>query len=180
MVYECDQCSAALPAGAHACPRCGEAFEEAVPPDAVLPKAGFHAAASSAAPDAGGIGDAGSIGDADLRSKLAQAEADIATLRSQAIVLKSEVMTLRGHVATLTGEVTAVEEHSAALKTYSATLQSQVVTLTNRLTVLEMAGREDKRRFIDHVNHVKEALGYIQLNQINLSQINGPTGAPGQ
>ena len=44
MVYECDDCSAALPAGALACPRCGETFEEPVPADAVLPKRGFSAA----------------------------------------------------------------------------------------------------------------------------------------
>ena len=163
MVYECDQCSAALPAGACLCPRCGEQFEEAVPPDAVLPKSGFHAASCA------------EQGESPLRAKLTQAEADIAALRSQAIVLKSELMALRSHVSELTGEITAFEEHSAVLKTHSAVLQSQVVTLTNRLTVLEMAGREDKRRFIDHVNHVKEALGCIQLNQIN-----GPTGAPGQ
>ena len=48
------------------------------------------------------------------------------------------------------------------------------MTLTNRLTVLEMAGREDKRRFLDHVNHVKEALGYIEIHQIN-----GQTGRTG-
>ncbi len=44
MVYECDDCSAALPAGARACPRCGETFEEPVPADAVMPKRGFSAA----------------------------------------------------------------------------------------------------------------------------------------
>ena len=164
MVYECDECSAALPAGIFACPRCGASFEEAVPADALLPKSGFHAAASRAEDP-----------DLHLQPVLVQAEADIAALRSQAIVLKSEVMTLRSHVSTLTEEASVFEERSAALQAHSASLQSQVVMLTNRLTVLEMAGREDKRRFIDHVAHVKEALGCLQL-----SQINAPTSPAGQ
>lgn len=168
MVYECDQCSAMLPAGVHACPQCGEKFDEAVPADAAPPKAGFSAAPSLSA--------ASALTEEELNweltSKLEQAEADISTLRGQSLVLKSEVMTLRGYLATLTSEITTLEEYSANLQTSSASLQSQVMTLTNRLTVLEMAGREDKRRFIDHVNHVKEALGYIQIN--------GPTSAPGQ
>lgn len=161
MVYECDQCSTALPGGVCACPECGEKFDEAVPADAALPKAGFSPALALTEEL-----------NKELVSKLEQAEADIAALRGQSLALKSEVMTLRGYLATLTAEITAVEEYSANLQTSSATLQSQVMTLTNRLTVLEMAGREDKRRFIDHVNHVKEALGYIQIN--------GPTNAAGQ
>ncbi len=162
MVYECDQCSAALPAGVFACFQCGEKFEEAVPADALLPKTGFSAVSALAEEEL----------NKELTSKLEQAEADITTLRGQSLALKSEVMTLRGYISTLTSEITALEEYSAALQTNSDTLQSQVTTLTNRLTVLEMAGREDKRRFIDHVNHVKEALGYIQIN--------GPTGVTGQ
>lgn len=43
MVYECDECCAALPADAVACPRCGEAFDEPVPSDATLPRRGFSA-----------------------------------------------------------------------------------------------------------------------------------------
>ena len=162
MVYECDQCSAALPGGVFACPQCGEEFDEAVPTDALLPKAGFSAASAGLEDEL----------NKELTRKLEQAELDITTLRGQSLVLKSEVMTLRGYISTLTSEITALEEYSAALQSNSATLQSQVTTLTNRLTVLEMAGREDKRRFIDHVNHVKEALGYIQTN--------GPTSATGQ
>ena len=161
MVYECDQCNAALAGGVLACPQCGEKFDEAVPADALLPKSGF------------------SIGSAlvedlnkELTGKLEQAESDISTLRGQSLALKSEVMTLRGLLSTLTSEITALESYSASLQSNSAVLQSQVTTLTNRLTVLEMAGREDKRRFIDHVNHVKEALGYIQIS--------GPTNAAGQ
>ncbi len=164
MVYECDQCSAALPAGVFACPRCGEGFDEAVPADALLPKSGFSAAHSLTEEELNSK--------AELNSKLEQTEANITTLSGQSLALKSEVMTLRGYISTLTSEITALEEYSAALQSNSAILQSQVTTLTNRLTVLEMAGREDKRRFIDHVNHVKEALGYIQLN--------GPSGAAGQ
>lgn len=38
MIYECDQCSKALPPGATACPNCGEAFEYAVPADAEVPR----------------------------------------------------------------------------------------------------------------------------------------------
>ncbi len=162
MVYECDQCSAALPGGVFACPQCGEKFDEAVPADAVLPKTGFRAASVLVEEEP----------NQELTSKLEQAEADITALRGQSLVLKSELMTLRGYISTLTSEVTALEEYSAGLQTSAVTLQSQVMTLTNRLTVLEMAGREDKRRFVDHVNHVKEALGYIQIN--------GPTGAAGQ
>ncbi len=43
MVYECDECCAALPADVTACPRCGEAFDEPVPLDATLPRRGFRA-----------------------------------------------------------------------------------------------------------------------------------------
>ena len=165
MVYECDQCSAALPGGVLACPQCGEKFDEAVPTDALVPKSGFSAASVPAEELREELNQ-------ELTSKLEQAETDITVLRGQSLALKSEVMTLRGYISTLTSEITALEEYSAALQSNSATLQSQVTTLTNRLTVLEMAGREDKRRFIDHVNHMKEALGYIQIN--------GPTGAAGQ
>lgn len=49
MVYECDQCSKALPPGVSACPSCGEKFDDAVPSDAEVPKRGFSAAASSPA-----------------------------------------------------------------------------------------------------------------------------------
>ncbi len=43
MIYECDKCTAPLPPGALACPKCGDAFEDAVPADAELPKLGFTA-----------------------------------------------------------------------------------------------------------------------------------------
>jgi hypothetical protein len=43
MVYECDECCAALPADVTACPRCNESFDEPVPPDATLPPRGFTA-----------------------------------------------------------------------------------------------------------------------------------------
>lgn len=67
MIYECDECCAALPADVTACPRCGEAFDEPVPPDATLPRRGFSAAGSpptiilgnpltAAAPSPGGGG----------------------------------------------------------------------------------------------------------------------------
>ena len=45
MVYECDQCSKALPPSVQVCPNCGEKFEDAVPPDAEVPKRGFSPAA---------------------------------------------------------------------------------------------------------------------------------------
>ncbi len=169
MVYECDQCRAALPAGVFACPRCGEGFDEAVPADAVLPKAGFSAVSALIEEE---LKLAEEELNKELSAKLEQAECGITALRGQSLALKSEVMTLRGYISTLTSEITALEAYSASLQKNSAVLQSQVTTLTNRLTVLEMAGREDKRRFIDHVNHVKEALGYIQIS--------GPTSAPGQ
>ncbi len=51
MVCECDQCDAPLPPGATACPRCGEAFEDAVPADADLPEQDLGAAASPAEPE---------------------------------------------------------------------------------------------------------------------------------
>lgn len=41
MIYECEQCKAALPPGVLACPKCGEVFEEPVPRDAVIPKSGW-------------------------------------------------------------------------------------------------------------------------------------------
>ena len=43
MVYECDQCNAALPPGVTVCPKCGEKFENAVPLDASVPASGFSA-----------------------------------------------------------------------------------------------------------------------------------------
>lgn len=43
MIYECDQCSKALPPGVMACPNCEEEFGEAVPADAEVPKRGFSA-----------------------------------------------------------------------------------------------------------------------------------------
>ncbi len=41
MIYECEQCGTALPPAAVACPKCGEAFEEPVPQDAVVRKSGW-------------------------------------------------------------------------------------------------------------------------------------------
>ena len=43
MIYECDQCSKALPPGVSACPSCGEVFDDVVPADAEVPKRGFSA-----------------------------------------------------------------------------------------------------------------------------------------
>ena len=90
MVYECDQCNAALPAGARACPRCGELFEEAVPADAVVPRRGFHPASAGAGQVMERVMGGAEHGECSLQANLTQVEADIATLRSQAIVLKSE------------------------------------------------------------------------------------------
>ncbi len=42
MVYECENCGAALFAGVLACPKCGENFDEAVPSDADAPKRGWR------------------------------------------------------------------------------------------------------------------------------------------
>lgn len=42
MVYECEKCGAALPAGALACPKCGDDFDEAVPQDAKVQKRGWR------------------------------------------------------------------------------------------------------------------------------------------
>ena len=50
MVYECDKCSAALPAGVRSCPKCGETFEDDVPTDAEVPKRGFRAAPTQVPP----------------------------------------------------------------------------------------------------------------------------------
>lgn len=53
MIYECDQCSKALPPSVQVCPSCGEEFDDVVPADAEVPKRGFSAAtpiAESAAP----------------------------------------------------------------------------------------------------------------------------------
>ncbi len=50
MIYECDKCQAALPAGIMFCPRCGDQFEEAVPGDAQLPNRGFTAKPARSAP----------------------------------------------------------------------------------------------------------------------------------
>ena len=43
MVYQCEKCGAALPAGAQACPNCGDNFDEVVPPDAEVPGRGWQA-----------------------------------------------------------------------------------------------------------------------------------------
>ena len=48
MIYECDQCSKALPPGVIACPNCGETFEDTVPADAEVPRRGFSAVSSAA------------------------------------------------------------------------------------------------------------------------------------
>jgi hypothetical protein len=50
MVYECDQCSAALPPGVTTCPKCGEQFDDAVPSDAEVPRKGFSPAVSTPSP----------------------------------------------------------------------------------------------------------------------------------
>ena len=42
MVYECEQCGSALPAGVLKCPKCGEGFDEAVPQDAEVPVRGWQ------------------------------------------------------------------------------------------------------------------------------------------
>ena len=42
MVYECEKCKSALPAGVLACPKCGEVFEEVVPQDAEAPAPGWQ------------------------------------------------------------------------------------------------------------------------------------------
>jgi len=47
MVYECDNCEAALAPGATVCPRCGQVFDEPVPADALLE---WEAAPPEAAP----------------------------------------------------------------------------------------------------------------------------------
>lgn len=51
MVYECDQCKSALSAGSLNCPKCGEQFENAVPPDAEVPRSGFTPVASHTPPE---------------------------------------------------------------------------------------------------------------------------------
>lgn len=43
MVYQCEKCSSELPAGAQACPSCGDKFDEVVPPDAEVPRRGWQA-----------------------------------------------------------------------------------------------------------------------------------------
>jgi hypothetical protein len=50
MVYECEKCGTALPSGVIACPQCGEAFDEAVPTDAEVPKKGFSVRLANIAP----------------------------------------------------------------------------------------------------------------------------------
>lgn len=42
MVYECEQCDNALPAGVFKCPKCGESFDEAVPQDAEVSVRGWQ------------------------------------------------------------------------------------------------------------------------------------------
>ncbi len=58
MIYECDQCSKALPPSVTACPTCGETFEDAVPADAEVPckavRKGFTAVNPRPAPAHGG------------------------------------------------------------------------------------------------------------------------------
>jgi hypothetical protein len=44
MVYECEKCNRALPAGVLACPACGEGFDQPVPQDAEVPKRGWQPA----------------------------------------------------------------------------------------------------------------------------------------
>ena len=46
MVYECDQCGAALSPGIKSCPKCGEIFEHPVPDDAEQAQIGFSAVAA--------------------------------------------------------------------------------------------------------------------------------------
>lgn len=48
MIYECEGCGASLPAGALACSKCGQAFDEAVPKDAEVPKRGWQSRANAA------------------------------------------------------------------------------------------------------------------------------------
>ncbi len=43
MLYECDQCSAALPPGVTECPSCHDKFDSPVPNDAEMPRRGFSA-----------------------------------------------------------------------------------------------------------------------------------------
>ena len=43
MIYECDQCHAPLPPSVKTCPKCGEGFDDPVPPDAIVPTSGFTA-----------------------------------------------------------------------------------------------------------------------------------------
>jgi len=50
MIYECDQCHAALPPNVTACPKCGEQFDDLVPADAEVPRIGFSSAVSSPSP----------------------------------------------------------------------------------------------------------------------------------
>lgn len=50
MIYECDQCTSALPAGVTACPKCGEKFDDAVPADAEIHRKGFTAVSLAVPP----------------------------------------------------------------------------------------------------------------------------------
>ena len=119
MVYECDQCSAALPAGVLACPRCGEQFDDAVPADALVPRGGFSAAEREAA----------------RQGEQAQAEADLALLRQQMVGLEDEVLTLRSHLVKLTEELTGSEGHSALLLSHQTTLENRVEQLEHQATL---------------------------------------------
>jgi len=47
VIYECDKCQSALPPNKTQCPRCGEMFDEPVPPDAEAPVKGFSAKRST-------------------------------------------------------------------------------------------------------------------------------------
>ncbi len=50
MIYECDQCHAALPPSVVACPKCGEQFDNVVPADAEVPRIGFSPVAPASPP----------------------------------------------------------------------------------------------------------------------------------
>jgi hypothetical protein len=50
MIYECEKCGNALPAGVLACPKCGEGFDEVVPQDAETPKRGWQAKSETVIP----------------------------------------------------------------------------------------------------------------------------------
>ncbi|MGI4787612.1 MAG: hypothetical protein ACRYFS_02040 [Janthinobacterium lividum] len=145
MIYECDGCGEVLLAGVVACPKCGEVFEEAVPADAVLPRRGFSAVTAPTTPVSS---DPFTPPEHSLEQALEQAEEAIKLLSGQVVILKSEVILLKNPGAPLSSEMAA--------------LSSEVTQIANRLSVVEMARREDRRRFTDHVEQVTEALQYLQ------------------